>query len=270
MTMITPSYLGETIEYSSLHACRSTLEDPTELFGRDMKLAPGDKLKVSYVAVDADEKVRSQDATMTMNFNPETQATIERSGLRVLGRMDLPPGRYQIRYAAHESGADVVGSVRYDLEVPDFTKAPLSMSGLVLTSAFGSTIPTAAPDEQLQQVLPGPPVSMRVFSQDDEIGVYAEIYDNEPSTPHSVGITTTIMDEAGTVRFKTDKVYDSADLQGKPGGYGYITRIPLKALVPGSYVLKLKVVMNLRLGQDATADRQVLLTITPASPASPR
>ena len=31
MTMITPSYLGETIEYSSLHACRSTLEDPTHM-----------------------------------------------------------------------------------------------------------------------------------------------------------------------------------------------------------------------------------------------
>ena len=28
MNMITPSYLGETIEYSRLHACRSTLEDP--------------------------------------------------------------------------------------------------------------------------------------------------------------------------------------------------------------------------------------------------
>ena len=32
MTMITPSYLGETIEYSSLHACRSTLEDPTSRY----------------------------------------------------------------------------------------------------------------------------------------------------------------------------------------------------------------------------------------------
>ena len=32
MTMITPSYLGETIEYSSLHACRSTLEDPTPTY----------------------------------------------------------------------------------------------------------------------------------------------------------------------------------------------------------------------------------------------
>ena len=40
MTMITPSYLGETIEYSSLHACRSTLEDPTGL-RRDFKAVIG-------------------------------------------------------------------------------------------------------------------------------------------------------------------------------------------------------------------------------------
>ena len=40
MTMITPSYLGETIEYSSLHACRSTLEDPTSIiFTHNMEIA---------------------------------------------------------------------------------------------------------------------------------------------------------------------------------------------------------------------------------------
>ena len=49
MTMITPSYLGETIEYSSLHACRSTLEDPTYagmLTGLDIRydLGPGHPL----------------------------------------------------------------------------------------------------------------------------------------------------------------------------------------------------------------------------------
>ena len=37
MTMITPSYLGETIEYSSLHACRSTLEDPTSRSGSALR-----------------------------------------------------------------------------------------------------------------------------------------------------------------------------------------------------------------------------------------
>ena len=40
MTMITPSYLGETIEYSSLHACRSTLEDPTIIDGGTAATGP--------------------------------------------------------------------------------------------------------------------------------------------------------------------------------------------------------------------------------------
>ena len=46
MTMITPSYLGETIEYSSLHACRSTLEDPTLVGGRALGFAWLDKRAV--------------------------------------------------------------------------------------------------------------------------------------------------------------------------------------------------------------------------------
>ena len=41
MTMITPSYLGETIEYSSLHACRSTLEDPKPHVCRGLNTCKG-------------------------------------------------------------------------------------------------------------------------------------------------------------------------------------------------------------------------------------
>ena len=41
MTMITPSYLGETIEYSSLHACRSTLEDPNSPAQKDGRARKG-------------------------------------------------------------------------------------------------------------------------------------------------------------------------------------------------------------------------------------
>ena len=43
MTMITPSYLGETIEYSSLHACRSTLEDPTGPGPDSMEVRPPER-----------------------------------------------------------------------------------------------------------------------------------------------------------------------------------------------------------------------------------
>ena len=44
MTMITPSYLGETIEYSSLHACRSTLEDPTKSPQNPLEVLQSNKL----------------------------------------------------------------------------------------------------------------------------------------------------------------------------------------------------------------------------------
>ena len=57
MTMITPSYLGETIEYSSLHACRSTLEDPT----------PGE---VGASDADEDVKARAQVAAMEAVAGP--------------------------------------------------------------------------------------------------------------------------------------------------------------------------------------------------------
>ena len=52
MTMITPSYLGETIEYSSLHACRSTLEDPTSLaYARRLSLISPEALYATKRAV---------------------------------------------------------------------------------------------------------------------------------------------------------------------------------------------------------------------------
>ena len=50
MTMITPSYLGETIEYSSLHACRSTLEDPTAYYSAQNGAALSHALAAATIA----------------------------------------------------------------------------------------------------------------------------------------------------------------------------------------------------------------------------
>ena len=58
MTMITPSYLGETIEYSSLHACRSTLEDPTAGILVHAYLMYGFPTQTAQDTVDALEYVR--------------------------------------------------------------------------------------------------------------------------------------------------------------------------------------------------------------------
>jgi VWFA-related protein len=241
-----------------------------ELRGRDMQLSQNDKIQLSYIAIDASGKIKggnTDNLTMTA-LKPETKARIEQTGLRLLNRMDLPPGKYQVRVAAQDSSASHVGSIQYDLQVPDFAKAPFSMSGLVLTSPVGAAMPSARPDEQMKVVLPGPPMALRTFPQNDEIALFAEVYDNEGKSPHKVDITATVTADEGKVMFKADEVRDSSELGGQKGGYGYQARIPLKDLAPGRYVLKVEA--HSRLGSTPSVSREVQITVEPARTAPPR
>jgi VWFA-related protein len=232
-----------------------------ELRGRDMKVEPNSKILLSYIAIDATGKVRggNTDSLTLTNLKPESKARIEQSGLRMLNRMELPPGKYQLRIAAHDPSGGNVGSVQYDLDVPDFAKAPFSISGLVLTSAVGASLPTVKADEQLKPMMPGPPIARRAFPQNDEIALFAEVYDNAGGTPHKVDITTTVTTDEGKVLFKTDEVRDSADLGGKRGGYGYTTRVPMKDLALGSYVLKVEA--RSRLKDTPPVARELMFTV---------
>jgi VWFA-related protein len=235
-----------------------------EMRGRDLQLNQNTKLVLSYVAIDANGKVKggNTDAVTMGTLRPETKARIEQSGLRVLNRLDLPPGKYQLRVAAHDSGGGNVGSVLLDLDVPDFLKSPFTISGLALTSAAGTIMPTVRADEQLKAVMPGPAIAMRTFPQNDEIVLFAEVYDNAGSTPHKVDITATVTADEGKVMFTANEVRDSSDLGGQRGGYGYTTKIPLKDLAPGSYVLKVEA--KSRLANTAAAFRDVMFKVEPA------
>jgi VWFA-related protein len=241
-----------------------------ELRGRDIQLDQNTKLLLSYVAIDQNGKLRggNTDALTMTALKPETKSRIEQTGLRMLNRLDLPPGRYQLRVAAHDSSGGNVGSIQYDLSVPDFQKAPFSISGLVLTSGMGSSLPTVRPDEQLKQVLPGPPISLRSFPQNDEVIVFAEVYDNEGSKPHKVDITATVTTDEGRVLFKTDETRDSTDLGGARGGYGYTTKIPMKDLAPGRYVLKVEA--KSRLANAPAVVREVQIAVEAPRPATNR
>ena len=235
-----------------------------ELNGRDLQLTPNDKIALSYLAIDANGKVKggTTDSLAMTNLRPETKARIEQTGLRVLNRVDLPPGRYQLRFGAHDSAGGNVGSVLYDLEVPDFQKSVFSISGLVLTSASSAALPTVRPDEQLRAVLPSPPVAIRTFPANDEIKLFAEVYDNAGATPHKVDITATVITDEGRVLFKTEETRESSDLGGQRGGYGYTTTIPLKDISPGKYVLRVEA--KSRLGQTPPATREARIEVGPA------
>jgi VWFA-related protein len=239
-----------------------------ELRGRDLGLAADDKIQLAYVAVDANGKDRGGDGeSLAMKLHPDVKDRIGASGLRLLKRIDLGVGRYQLRVAAHDQGSGKAGSVVYDLTVPDFVRPPLAMSGIALTSASALAAPTLWPDEPLKQVLPGPPVAVRTFPQNDQIALFVEVYDNRPSPPHKVDIRTTVATEEGRVMITAEETRDSSELKGRSGAYGYRGAMALKDLDPGDYVLT--VAAKSRLVETPAVERQLRFTVTaPIAPAS--
>ena len=237
-----------------------------ELRGRDLVTTANGKIELAYSAVDAKGKMKaSQKESITLNLKPDTRTRVEQTGLRVLSRMDVPAGSYQLRVAAHDSSGGAVGSVLYDLEVPDFSKSRIAMSGLVLTSAWGMRWPTAKQDAELGSLLPGPPVAMRSFPQNDQLAVFTDVYDNDVSPAHKDDISLTLRSDAGRVVFKNDEERNTADLAGKRGGFAYSTTLSLADFDPGLYVLKVEA--RSRLGNEVTASREVQIVITPPETA---
>jgi VWFA-related protein len=195
-------------------------------------------LELVTTAVDAGGKNRGGDrSVVNLALRPENRQRFVQTGVRVATRLQIPPGRYQLRVAARETGTGRVGSLNYDLEVPDFTDEPLAVSGIAIASAAALAISTAKVDDQFKEVLPGPPTAIRVFPRGDTLAIFAEVYDNDVKAPHVVDITTTVVSEDGRNVFKVAEERSSADLQGKPGGYGHQARIELKDFAPGTYLL---------------------------------
>ena len=117
-----------------------------------------DTLEVALMAIDAQGKVRAgMPQNVELKLRPQTRKQVEGAGFRLTSRLDLPPGRYQLRVAARSANSGVSGAVHYDLDVPDFSKQSLSMSGLALTSTYAAVTPTGRQDEQLKGILPGRP-----------------------------------------------------------------------------------------------------------------
>jgi hypothetical protein len=229
-----------------------------EFRGRDLPASTG-RMEWSYVAVDSSAKIRGAKAdSFSLTLPPETRKRVEEQGLRLLNRVSLPPGRYQLKVAARNADTGAVGSLNYDLEIPNFHELPLSMSGVLLSSAAGAATMTARPDKELQAVMPTPPVALRRFPQSDEVLVFCEIYDRTTSS-HTVDITTAVKSAAGAVQFQQTSERSSSELQGSTSAFRHLTRMSMNKLQPGRYILSVEA--RSRLGQ--TTSRQIPFEVVP-------
>ncbi len=242
----------------------------TLIAARDLPLTESggnftNRLEVIVTASDYAGKAFPGDrSTLTLGLKPDSVPRVRAGGFRLLNQIDLPPGRYQLRVAVMEENGRRAGSVATDLDVPDFTKEKLAVSGLAITSALSGLTPTARSKDPLAKMLPGPMTTYRDFVTGDELALFAEIYDNTGKQPHKVDLEATLKAEGGQTVFQTREERDSSELAGGPGGYGFSVRIPLKDVAPGLYVLR--VAGTSRMGDQPEAARETIIRVV-APPA---
>jgi VWFA-related protein len=199
------------------------------------------KLEIVNSALDTSGKMfPGEQQTINLALKPETHQQVSEKGLRVVGQTNLPPGRYQLRFAA--GIPERAGSVLYDLEIPDFTRRPLTMSGVALTSmGSANAMSTIRPKDPLRDYLPGPPVATREFRADDTVTLFAEVYENlRGGQSHQVAIKSELRADDGRVVVQTSERRSSSELQGSSGGYGFTANLPLAGAAPGIYVIRVE------------------------------
>ena len=250
-----PAQKGSVVISTFIHGGSLPFAEEAGMFKND--------LEVIGIATDDKGKAFSTDRnTVNLNMKPDTANRVRATGFRVIQSLDLQPGRYLLRVAVREGNTRKAGMMTYDLEVPDFTKAPLTMSGVAITSAMSSAAPTIRPKDPLEKLLPGPMTTYRDFPQSDEIALFTEVYDNVKQ-PHKTEIVATVKAEGGTSVFESREEHDSSELAGSAGGYGFQARIPLKSLAPGLYVLRVEA--TARIDDRPTVSQETIFRVSPAA-----
>jgi hypothetical protein len=135
------------------------------------------QLEVGYVVSAATGTLPPVTYRMDLALKPDSYEKARKTGVRIMLEPKLPPGLYQIRVGIAQAGRRS-GSVLYDIEVPDFAKPPLAISGVSITSVETSGLHVSSGKNALTEVMPGPMTAIRQFSSNDRIAVYAEVYDN--------------------------------------------------------------------------------------------
>lgn len=164
-----------------------------------------------------------------------------------LVELSLAPGRYDIAVTSRVGG-HAGPSVEIPLDVPA-PAAPgttgFAISPLVLASSRSpADTPGPASEERARlPILLRPPTPSRTFTPDEQVELFAEIYDweSEPGQELQFAVATAIRTRAGTTVFSIEELGLSEPLISRRYGFAHSTLVPVHRLPPGEYVLEVQV-----------------------------
>jgi VWFA-related protein len=184
-----------------------------------------------------------QSIEVTPRADPQTTLDYE-----VLARLTLKPGRHEIRVAAENVTRGTSGSVYTYVDVPDFARAALSLSGVV----FGTGASKAS--SLLGDLLPLTPTARREFGVTEHITAFVRVYQGGAAAP-AVMLTVRILNDQNQAVFEQrGPVFDNQT--AAPRSADHEVALPLAQLTAGEYLLRIEAG-----GQKPAATRDVRFTV---------
>lgn len=193
--------------------------------------APGSE-QVTMITTALDPKARPVVSRRQVLPLKSAPGSVGDPSFEILSRLVLRPGRYEIRVAV-ENAAGLSGSVYTYVDVTDFAKDSLSMSGIVLQATPARL---SAPANLFGDMLPIVPTTQRELRATDGASAFVRVYQGGKNVPVPIQVSTRLLDESGLTlvyerstlmadRFSTNR---SADI--------HVT-LPTSRLAPGQYLL---------------------------------
>jgi hypothetical protein len=206
-------------------------------------------LQVSAFTPDgAPVTTRRGTATVTMKAGAPGTVPYE-----LLSSLELKPGRYQLRIGVANARLEQSGSVYQDVEIPDFARATVSLSGVFLEQT--PMLPSAPPDG-LGALVPVAPTVRRSFSRDAQVTAFLRVYRGgaTPITPTPWAVR--IVDGRDTVVAETIETLTPERFDATRGA-DVRYPLPLSRLAPGPYIVRFEA----RVSERVAARRDVRIVV---------
>jgi VWFA-related protein len=200
--------------------------------GRGLVLSRGERMEIGFVGTNTEGKTSPGTFHIVkLDLTDRSRQVVEGSGLPFVDRLQLAPGRHQVKFVAHQP-AGQTGMVVVDVDVPKFSDSPLSMSGVVLGSFLELPQTAVKRDDPILRILGRAyPTAKRSFSRNDRLVVYLEVYTNGKTR-----LTDTVATIAGANQRGT-RTLDLPRIIAEPQRAGFRRILPLRDYEAGNYVL---------------------------------
>ena len=210
------------------------------------------RMEVSFLAIDSQGKTRATPQATKVSFASATRGVVGGS-VQYLDRVTLPPGRHEVRLAIEQPGGNT-GAIVAHVEIPDFARRPLTMSGIALLASGDVPAPLLVGDRRLNGTPMTEVTTRRRFTRREVVAALVEVYSQPRTKVEEVGMAVTI----ATARAPGTAVRSviAARISAEPGRIAYRVRLPLSELQSDDYVLTFDAK-----GARSTVKRQVPFTV---------